>query len=72
MVYSRKLDKMAYYLVEHGWSERWIVRVNYDFADEFVPVNDFVIDDRAAELCISLADFDPRYAHMKPDEEDVP
>ena len=72
MVYSRKLDKMAYYLVEHGWSERWIVRVNYDFVDEFVPVNDFVIEDRAAELCISLADFDPRYAHMKPEEEDVP
>ncbi len=69
MVFNRDFDRLAYYLVEHGWSERWIARVNYDFADEFVPVNDCVKADPSAELGIALSDYDTRYTGAERTEE---
>ena len=69
MLYNEAFDKLAYYLVEHGWSERWIAKVKYEFNDRFIPVNDSVKADEKEELAVALTDFDPKYAAWKEKEE---
>ena len=69
MMFNRDFDRQAYYLVEHGWSERWIGKVKIEFCDEFIPVNDFVKADPKEELTVALTDFDPGYADWKEKEE---
>ncbi|MBO5521720.1 MAG: hypothetical protein J5973_08615 [Eubacterium sp.] len=61
MLYNREFDRLAYYLVEHGWSDRWIGKVKLEFCDEFIPVNDYVKADWSEQLGIVLTDYDPGF-----------